>query len=397
MGINEKRRYKIGNLYFETAEEYKAGKRDLLQIQRLLEGIDARDGMELRRLYRTVKERPFLFESMVGVMFREYLEELVYDRTYSQEQKGSIQSVFEDLLNRCPEQKKDKSKEKGKASFAFILLLLGILMMGFAFVKIAIYGIQDFKSRKKMEQLAACILKPYDATVSEEHRIADLVASGLYTEEEAFEVVRGETESIEFDDDGPKILYEYSLLYNRNSDMAGWLCIEGTEINYPVMQTVGEEEYYLHRDFDKEEDRNGLPFVSASCDILHPGSNFLVYGHNMKSGAMFADLLNYEKETFYHEHPVIQFDTIYEKGVYDILGVFQTRVLQTDEEGYRYYHCYDAETEEEFEEYISFVKANTFYDTGVTAKYGDTLLTLSTCDRRIEDGRFAVVAKKRAR
>ena len=79
----------------------------------------------------------------------------------------------------------------------------------------------------------------------------------------------------------------------------GWLKIPGTDINYPVMQTVADEDYYIDKDFDQEYSRVGMLFADASSDVKTPSDNILIYGHNMKSGNMFHDLLLREEEVFF--------------------------------------------------------------------------------------------------
>lgn len=192
----------------------------------------------------------------------------------------------------------------------------------------------------------------------------------------------------------PVLLPEYEKLYFRNSDMVGWIKIDDTEINYPVMQTKSDNEFYLRRDFDKKDDKNGLPFVDYQSDVFKPTTNVLIYGHSMNSGLMFAALLKYKDEAFFKKHPVIRFDTLYEHAEYEIVAAFRSRVAYVDEVTFRYYTFFDTDSEKEFNDYISNVKQLSYYDTGVKAEFGDKLLTLSTCDKSIQDGRMVIVARK---
>ena len=181
-----------------------------------------------------------------------------------------------------------------------------------------------------------------------------------------------------------KILKKFEKLYEKNSDIAGWLTIDGTTIDYPVMYTPDDNDYYLHLDFDK----NCRPFDDRT-------DNVLIYGHNMKSGIMFRELLQYEDESFYKKHKNIKFDTLYETGTYEVIGAFRSEIYPDDDtEHYHYYEFFNAADKAEFDEYIDFVKSNTSYDSGVTAEYGDELITLSTCASHTEDGRFVVVARR---
>lgn len=192
---------------------------------------------------------------------------------------------------------------------------------------------------------------------------------------------------------GHAILKKYRNLYSENEDVAGWLSVEGTRIDYPVMQCE-DDEFYLHHDFDGQESKYGSLYVRERAD-LDAGTNFVIYGHNMKDGSMFGDLDLYEQERFYLEHPLISFDTLYEERTYEIVAAFPSQVYDEDAEEFKYYQFYEAETEEEFNEFYENIKALSLYDTGVTAAYGDTFLTLSTCAYHVDDGRFVVVGRKK--
>lgn len=186
-------------------------------------------------------------------------------------------------------------------------------------------------------------------------------------------------------------LDKFKTLYSQNSDLTGWLAIAGTGIDDPVVQCE-EDTYYLSHNFYKEEDKYGCLYIKGLADVHTPGTNVIIYGHNMKDGSMFGALDSYRSENFYREHDLISFDTIYEERSYQILSVFETSLSQED--AYPYYQFYHAATETEFEDFYDNVKSMSLYDTGVTAEYGDTFLTLSTCSDAGEDQRFVVVAKR---
>lgn len=191
----------------------------------------------------------------------------------------------------------------------------------------------------------------------------------------------------------PAMLRKYTALYQENDDLVGWIFIEGTGIDYPVLQCE-DDEYYLHHDFYGEDSKYGCLYVREQAD-LDGGTNFIIYGHNMRDGAMFGDLDLYLKESFFREHPTISFDTLYEERVYEIVAVFRSQVYNAEDEVFKYYQFYEADTREEFEEFYRNIKALSIYDTGVEAEFGDTFLTCSTCAYHVEDGRFVVVAKRR--
>ena len=183
-------------------------------------------------------------------------------------------------------------------------------------------------------------------------------------------------------------------LQKEISDIIGWIAIPGTNINYPVLQTI-DNSFYLTHDFKKEYSENGSIFLDKDFDLEKPSTNYLIYGHRNKNGQMFDDLINYKKEEFYKKHPTIQFTTSKESSEYEIIAVFLSRVYYKYETNvFRYYDFIDADTWEDFDNYVNNCKEAALYDVGKTAKYGDQLLTLSTCEYSQTDGRLAIVARK---
>lgn len=182
-------------------------------------------------------------------------------------------------------------------------------------------------------------------------------------------------------------------LQKENSDIVAWIEIEGTNINYPILHTTNND-FYLNHNYKKEETLAGSLFLDKDFDIKNGSSNYLIYGHRNKQGLMFEDLLKYAKEDFYKEHKKIRFTTDKEDRDYEIMAVFYSRVYYKDEQNvFRYYYFVNAKDENEYNNYVKQSKDASIYDTGVTAKYGEQLLTLSTCEYSQEDGRFVIVAK----
>ncbi len=201
------------------------------------------------------------------------------------------------------------------------------------------------------------------------------------------------TEFVQEEGDDTRIQHKYQKLYDMNPDFAGWLRIPDTKINYAVMLCEEDEEYYLRRDFNGEHSMAGMLFIDDESDIVTPGTNIIIYGHNMKAGTMFHDLLKYEDESFYQEHRYITFNSLYWDGTYEVLGAFYTQIETRDSDEYRYYRFFQADNADEFDTYVSYVKDKTPYDT-CDAEFGDELITLSTCAYHTENGRYVVVAKK---
>jgi len=199
-----------------------------------------------------------------------------------------------------------------------------------------------------------------------------------------------DTEEEIFTGDGTA-LPEYGELFLQNSDMVGWIKIDGTNINYPVMQTPNNPNYYLKHNFYKEYSDLGVPYVQENCNIA-TSDNLIIYGHHIRGQKMFGALESYKAKSFYEGNRIIQFDTLTEHAEYEIIAVFKTVAYSSS--GYRYYDFVDAEDESSFDAYVDKCRELSLYDTGVTAEYGDRLITLSTCEYSANNGRLVVVAKK---
>lgn len=183
-------------------------------------------------------------------------------------------------------------------------------------------------------------------------------------------------------------------LKEENFDIVGWIEIEGTSINYPVLQGT-DNEFYMTHNYKKEKSKNGSIFLNKDYDWNIESNNLLIYGHNINNGTMFQELLKYESESFYKEHPKIRFTTENEDSIYDIISAFKSKVYYKSQKNvFRYYYFINPKSEEEYMNYVENVKKASLYNIEETATYGDRLITLSTCSYYVQDGRFAVVARK---
>lgn len=183
-------------------------------------------------------------------------------------------------------------------------------------------------------------------------------------------------------------------LQQENSDIVAYIEIEGTHISYPVVQTT-DNSYYLFKNYKKEYSTDGSIFLDKDVNLSLPSCNFLMYGHNNQNNAMFSELLNYRNKSYFEEHPKIRFTTNKSDEEYDILACFYSRAYYAEEKNvFRYYFFVNAGTKSEFDDYVKKCRNSSVYDTGITAEYGDQLLTLSTCSYHVTNGRFVVVARK---
>lgn len=261
-----------------------------------------------------------------------------------------------------------------KALYIFGITLLVISFLASS-VYLATYFLQGKKQADRYDQLST--------TIQDAQQNVTRVTDPTQPEE---------TEATQPTEPGEKkMLPGLDELYRENPDLVGWITIEGTKLNYPVMQTsVDNANYYLYRDFDKQDANRGSIYAREECDIFAPSDNITLYGHNMKDGSMFACLGEYYEKDFWRDNSLIFFDDLYNYHVYKIFAVFKTSA--SIGEGFAYHRFENAANEEEFNAFVSECKQLSFYDTGITPVYGDKLICLSTCEYTLDNGRFVVAA-----
>lgn len=285
--------------------------------------------------------------------------------------------------------RKDQNRSTGRIlRWGAIVLCLAVFLFSGAMILRTLY--RGERERGANETLAEQVRQLRETLPSEAPSSAPSPADSHL--EERRQEASGESPWPEAIPEEEKVMLpQYEALWEQNHDLAGWLRIEGTEIDYPVMYTPQDPTYYLRRAFDGSDAISGSLFIDAECSANH----ILIYGHNMKNGTMFEPLLSYAHEDFARQHSEIYFDTLYEEGTYEVMAAFYSQVSDQQGDEFPYYEYADLAEEARFSEYVGEIKAASLYDSGVQAEYGDQLLTLSTCSYHEEDGRFVVVAKRK--
>lgn len=199
----------------------------------------------------------------------------------------------------------------------------------------------------------------------------------------------GEAQTVPVGDGSGEALPQYLPLFKQNRDMAGWLTIPGTPVDYPVMYTPEDRDYYLRRAFDGSDSVSGSLFISTPWTDGHT----LIYGHHMKNGTMFGSLQKYEDPAYLESHRTVIFSTLTERKEYEVMACFRGRAVE-EEGNFQYWEYADLSDPVRFQEYVERVKAVSLCATGIDAWPGDELLSLSTCSYHVDDGRFVVVAKR---
>lgn len=186
--------------------------------------------------------------------------------------------------------------------------------------------------------------------------------------------------------------YNLENIAKINSDVIGWIKIENSNINYPVMQNG---DYYLHRNIYKNYSSHGTPYLAEYCNVQY-SDNLIIYGHHMNDNSMFAQLDNYKKQSFYENHKYIKFYSYYNgktiEKTYEVAIAFKTVVYS--DKGFKYYNYTNFSDVQELNDFIENCRKLEFYNTGIDINYGDKLITLSTCEYSQKNGRIVVVAKQ---
>lgn len=395
----------VGGVRFRTRADYEAALRDQKKIDEIRAHVDFNNKKQLEGLFNEMQAGGCRFETIIGTHFDdevyEKLEQLKKNpSTQKKEKKQSLKKTG----------RKDQQKEKRatasagrKTSSADTGNIRNNAKYQAVIEKEAIKELQKAeKMRKRIVILASIVAAAslgyffvynyfsartnmdYDQLAS--LKGSEALSSGAQQEKNTFSLHKSTVRL-------PDILPEYETLYNKNKKLIGWLKIDDTNIDYPVMQT-SDNTYYLDHNYNQEYDKNGSIFLDYNCSVYPRSTNMIVYGHHMKSGNMFGNLQKYAKESYGGKHSIITFDTIYEKAQYQVMYVFRSQVYNEDDIVFKYYQFIEANSETEFNSYMQEMSALSLYDTGVTAEFGDSLLTLSTCDSSQTDGRFVVVAKR---
>lgn len=365
--MQEQGKYKIGEYTFQTFHEYRDGQEDVRKIECINKELNIQDPEVAVRLYNDIRSGKIVFKTPIGDQFFAHLADIVADKSV-------------DLL----EDKAVVEEAEGKVKYQKIL---GVGFVILAVVSFAVFGIaelRDIVTTRQMQKLANQVEVPKeeDTTKKQENN----------TEATGDGAAEATTPKEETTTQNLTVLPEYAELIQQNPEMVGWISIDDTGINYPVVQK--DNTYYLTHGFDQSNNTNGSIFMDERCSIVSPTINTIIYGHNMKSGMMFGGLKNYLQAGYLESHKYIQFNTIYEKRTYEIVAVCLSEVQYQDEDAYRYYDFITSTSAQDLQDFVENVDTLAVYGNADGLTQQDKLLTLSTCNSYTEDGRLFVVAKQ---
>lgn len=282
--------------------------------------------------------------------------------------------------------RKGNSAKRKQSRLIFFLSLAAILLaLLVGFMLLYAFPANDFEALSEQVQAAAQTVSAPMESLPSAH------PSPVAASETAASVPAASTAATEPTE--KMMLPQYGDLYQQNPDLYGWVRIEDTVIDYPVMRSESDPEKYLHANFEGEYSYPGTPFADAKC--TNDSDNILIYAHNMLDGSMFRSLLKYESKTYWEAHPTIMYSDLYNEYTYEVVAAFYDRVYRkTETDVFKFYQFIDAEDERHYTDAIDNFKSKALYETNVDAVYGDQLITLITCAYHTDNGRFVVVARK---
>ena len=261
-----------------------------------------------------------------------------------------------------------KTKAKSKLLYAVFALLLSAVVV-FCGVQIR----QEHSSRRKDID-----------TFAELAELAEIKEPDA--PKETAELRNGEDADGEDDAPALTVRHDIPLLVSRNSDCIGWISIENTAVDYPVMHTPDRPQKYLRRNFYQQYSDSGVPFLDYRCTL--DSDNLIIFGHNMRNGTMFSALKDYLNDGHPASHPTILLET--EDGAHE----FKIFAVVTVDKLDAWHSFINAESEDAFNEAVQRIVRNAYYTDGDVPEYGDRLLTLSTCYGSTRSSRLIIIAKE---
>lgn len=261
-----------------------------------------------------------------------------------------------------------KTKAKSKLLYAVLALLLSAVV---AFCGVQIR--QEYSGRRKDIDTFAELAELAEIKEPDEAKETTELRNSEDTDEES---------------NAPALTvrHDIPLLVSQNSDCIGWLSIENTAVDYPVMHTPDRPQKYLRRNFYQQYSDSGVPFLDYRCTL--DSDNLIIFGHNMRNGTMFSSLKEYLNDGRLSSNPTILLETEDGAHVFTIFAVACVDKLDS------WYSFINAESEDAFNEAVQRIVRNAYYTNGDVPEYGDRLLTLSTCYGSTRSSRLIIIARE---
>lgn len=257
-----------------------------------------------------------------------------------------------------PRRSGGKRKNGKLLYYGVLVLLLGVLV--FSSVKIISYMVEKKESERNQQDLIDQVVTPGPDS------------------DDGSDIAPDETPAGSEPD---YITVDFAALQAKYPDVVAWLYCANTGLNYPIVQTAEEGgEYYLYRDIDGSSNKNGTVFLDWRCNSDFTSQNNLLYGHNMKSGRMFAPIVKYKDQSFYDAHPYMY---LYTPNQLYKVNLFAGMVTPHDSTVYNYSLSSD---------YIKECISSSTFKSSTGTPTGN-ILTLSTCDYVYDNARYVVMGE----
>ncbi|WP_155592068.1 class B sortase [Lysinibacillus cavernae] len=255
---------------------------------------------------------------------------------------------------------------KKKASKLLTFLYLGVFL--FSAFSLAKYLYTYYETSKSLKEVQAI----YQATLTAiEEQPSDQIVENQMTDGESTLSIRP----------------QFNELLAINPNIVGWISVDGTKLNNPILQ-ADNNDFYLNHNFKDQESRAGSVFMDYRNNTLDMNQNTILYGHAMKNDTMFGSLNNYLKQDYVDEHPIIYLDTLYEGYDIEVFAAYETTIDF-------YYIETDFKSREAYQQFLEEVQERSSIQMNVGISPDDKILTLSTCKDSVmsDDHRFVVQGK----
>ncbi len=363
-------------------------KADVNTLRRIIEGYSKADNSEWVRVYKdTYSRRRLMFNTGMG---NEFLRQL-YEKLNPPKKKEERKAPPVPKKKKRPEKRERGGKKVPAHALSFgkrfvrgIAVLSAVVAIGSLSIWIFL-TVDGMRNKDALEKLRGEEEISRDSEPEEETEEIKSISMSEASRE------LPDTQELPM----PEVLPEYADALATNAQLFGWIECDGMGISLPVTRPEGQDDFYLHHDFYGDASDDGCLFVDSPCSIYPRNRCIVIYGHNMRSGAMFGNIDYYADPSFLKSHSTVRFDTIYEEGEYEAFCTLRTRLLSEDEEGFRYYRFYDYENKDQYKEFKDFIKSELIAGTTDAMEYGDHFLLLSSCEYSQENGRLVVVCRQK--
>lgn len=354
---------------FRSNKEYEAAKRDLAKIKEILRTVDMNNPKHVAKLYMLVRYKKFEFSTeTMRSMFMRYLSDKISAEQIDNNNSGT-QNVKTVYINAA-------KRSKGATIFGSLCIVASLVLICIFFYEQYLQNVSQATALELRE------LYHRDAKI--------LVADDSVVDLDG--IIRGSKDERQLRHSAKEEVRNTALidLFSINRDIVGWIEVEGTGIDYPIMQST-DNDYYLNHNFYGNSDNNGSIFMDYR-NVDDYDTNLLLYGHNMKNGSMFGELTNYKQKEYYEQHKKITVNTLNDRYTYRIIAVCLGEVAKKKENTFRYYNFTNADTSAVLDSFFVNIKAHSIYTVDYNLEKTDHFLTLSTCNSYTDNGRLYVVA-----